>query len=329
MCRDFAPAADASIHSSAQAEQRLAKILNDTAGSGSSDYDAVVLFSGGKDSAYLLYRLRTEFSDLRLVALTVDNSFMSQVALTNCRQIQSKLDGLDHFTLRPKRGLYARAFRHALTHLEGSDCYSKVDRMDGDLTFDIGRNFAAKIKAPLLISGLSPEQVERILGFSDFESPAELESKPRRSSAEFDLAELYDGDELNRYWWNPEQFSAEQRPRVLHPFHAWHYDEDFIPKEVVRLGLVEVGQDNPLITNNDTIPVMLALDCVRLGYSSFEPEFAQLVRQGRAERAMWLPMFESIEYLSNRGEFLPHCVSDTLDRLELDAKELGLPTQVV
>ncbi len=33
----------------------------------------------------------------------------------------------------------------------------------------------------------------------------------------------------------------------LHPFHAWKYDEDFIPKEVVRLGLVEPGQDNPLI----------------------------------------------------------------------------------
>jgi len=197
--------------------------------------------------------------------------------------------------------------------------------MDGDLTFDIGRNFAAKLKAPLLISGLSPEQVERILGFNDFESPPGIESQAREQSANFSLHELYDAEERDRYWWNPNRWPATERPRVLHPFHAWEYDEEFILHEVVRLGLVNPGQDNPLITNNDTIPVMLALDCVKLGYSSFEPEFAQLVRRGRADRATWLAMFESIEYLSSRGEFLPRCIADTLHRLGLEAETLGLP----
>lgn len=310
-------------------EQRLTRVLRDSVGRGSGSYDAVVLFSGGKDSAYLLYRLRNEFEDLRLAALTVDNGFMSQVALANCRGILSKLEEIDHFILRPKLGLYTRAFRHALTHVGTEGCYSKVDRMDGDLTFDIGRNFAAQLKAPLLISGLSPEQVERILGLNSFEAPVEVESQPRTRSAGFSLAELYSPDELTKYWWDPRRWPAEERPRVLHPFHAWNYDEEFIPREVVRLGLVEPGQDNPLATNNDTIPVMLAMDTVNLGYSSFEPEFAQLVRQGKADRATWLAMFESIEYLSKRGEFLPGCVMDTLNRLQLDPSELGLPSQKV
>lgn len=306
------------------AERALREILSNTAGSGSGPYDAVVLFSGGKDSAYLLHRLTSEFPSLRLAALTVDNSFMSSVALANCRQILSRLPGIDHFVLRPKRGLYARAFRHALTHLEGQGCYAKVDRMDGDLTFDIGRNFAATLAAPLLISGLSPEQVERILGLTSFEAPPEVEHRRRTHSADFALDELYDADELDQYWWNPDRWPAERRPRVLHPFHAWRYDEEFIPREVVRLGLIDPGQDNPLITNNDTIPVMLAVDSVNLGYSSFEPEFAQLIRDGKADREMWLALFQAIEYQAKRGEFLPHCIADTLERLDLQPGELGL-----
>ncbi|MGN6543833.1 MAG: hypothetical protein ACTHK7_02205, partial [Aureliella sp.] len=175
------------------------------------------------------------------------------------------------------------------------------------------------------ISGLSPEQVERILGFSNFESPREMERKPRTESAGFQLRELYSKEELEKYWWNPSRWPENLQPRVVHPFHAWVYDEDFIPREVVRLGLVEPGQDNPLITNNDTIPVMLAMDSVHLGYSSFEPEFAQLVRQGRADRATWLAIFESIEYQAKRGQFLPSCVADTLRRLELTPEEIGMP----
>ncbi len=306
------------------AEAKLAAILDQSSGTGPSGYDAVVLFSGGKDSAFLLHRLTTEFPGLRLAALTVDNSFMSTVALANCRQILSQLDGIDHFVIRPKRGLYARAFRHALTHLEGQGCYVKVDRMDGDLTFDIGRNFAATLGAPLLISGLSPEQVERILGLTSFEAPKEIENRRRTYSAEFALDQLYDADELDRYWWNPDRWPQERRPRVLHPFHAWRYDEEFIPQEVVRLGLIDPGQDNPLITNNDTIPVMLAVDYTNLGYSSFEPEFAQLIRDGKADRNMWLALFQAIEYQTQRGEFLPRCISDTLQRLDLEPSDVGL-----
>ncbi len=328
-CRELKPETKAKKEHSRDAEARLAEILERTAGTGAGNYDAVVLFSGGKDSAYLLYRLRQEFTKLRLAALTVDNGFMSQVALDNCRKIHSKLEDIDHFILRPKSGLYAKAFRHALTHLQGSDCYSKVDRMDGDLTFDIGRNFAAMHRAPLLISGLSPEQVERILGFSDFESPKDLESRVRTHSADFELSTLFDARERDNYWWNPNRWEKNQLPRVLHPFHAWNYDEDFIPKEVIRLGLVEAGQDNPLATNNDTIPVMLAVDTQNLGYSSFEPEFANLVRQGKADRATWLAIFEAIEYLASRGEFLPKCVNDTLTRLGLKPKDVGLDTYTV
>ncbi len=80
-----------------------------------------------------------------------------------------------------------------------------------------------------------------------------------------------------------------------------------------------------MITNNDTIPLMLAVDIAFLGYSGFEPEFAELVRQGKADRAAWLGLFQAMEYLAREGRFLPRCIDDTLNRLGLTRHDVGIP----
>jgi hypothetical protein len=112
---------------------------------------------------------------------------------------------------------------------------------------------------------------------------------------------------------------------VLYPYYAWGYNEDWVRSEVVRLGLIGQGNDNPIITNNDTIPVMLAVDSSVMGYSGFEPEFAELVRDGRADRDFWLNVFESLEHLTKHGRFLPRCIDDTLSRLGLSRNDVGIP----
>jgi hypothetical protein len=303
----------------------LGQILQQHAGRGAGSFDALLLFSGGKDSAFLLHRLRSEFPRLRLLAVTVDNGFFSQVALANCRRILDRIEGVDHMFFKPHRQLYIKTFRHALTHLNEGGCYTTVDRMDGDLTFDIARNLAARLEIPLLIAGLSPGQIERILGLQSFETRHEDERKNRTQCAGFRLEEIYDDRERKQYWWDGTAWDERRIPRVLYPFYAWGYDEDWIRNEVVRLGLLEAGQDNPLATNNDTIPVMLAVDSCRFGYSGFEPEFAELVRAGKADRAFWLTTFESLEYLCRRGQFMPQSIAETLQRLGLSHAEVGLP----
>lgn len=323
-CRaaDAAPAADRTRDHEALARE-LDAVLKDHAGKGRGRYDAVVLFSGGKDSAYLLHRLIAEHPGLRLLAATIDNGFFSAIAMANVRRILERID-VDHVTVKPKASLYKHTFQHALTHLNAGGCYTTVDRMDGDLAFDTGRNLAASLDIPLMIAGLSPEQVGRVLGLQTFESPQEQECARRTESAGFVLDDLYRGED-RKAWWDGSAWPAERVPRVLYPFYAWPYDEQHIRSEVVRLGLIAEGADNPLATNNDTIPVMLAVDVNVMGYSGFEPEFADLVRTGRAAREFWLPLFESLEYLGKRGQFLPKCVDDTLGRLGLTRRDVGIP----
>jgi len=320
------PAASAGLRAGAPGmEEELRQVLQQHAGRGAGNFDALLLFSGGKDSAFLLHRLRSEFPQLRLLAVTVDNGFFSQVALANCRHILDCVEGVDHMFFRPHRQLYIKTFRHALTHLNEGGCYTTVDRMDGDLTFDIARNLAAWLEIPLMIAGLSPGQIERILGLYSFETRREDERQKRTQCAGFALEEIYDDQEREKYWWDGTAWPDRRIPRVLYPFYAWGYDEGDIRSEVVRLGLMQAGQDNPLATNNDTIPVMLAVDSCRLGYSGFEPEFAELVRAGKADRAFWLAVFESLEYLCRRGQFMPRSIAETLQRLGLSHAEVGLP----
>ncbi len=313
------------IHTQANNEpgsEALEDVLLSHEGKGRGSHDALLLFSGGKDSTYLLHKLLQEYPKLRLLAVMVDNGFSSPIALQNVKRVFERLD-VDHMVFKPRKSLFRKAFRHALKNLNPEGCYTTVDRMDGDLIFDIGRNLTARMDIPLMIAAMSPVQLEKVFGLNDFESPREQEVRRRTHSAGFKLEDLYTPEELN-WWWDGTAWTEDRVPRVLYPFKAWPYDEAWISEEVVRLGLLESGGQNPLATNNETIPVMLALDMCVLGYSGFEPEFAQLIREGKADRDAWLNIWETIEFLSKQGKFLPECIDDTLSKLDLTRSELGM-----
>src|SRR5947209_2785043 len=69
-------------------EADLEKALKDARGKG--EYDCLVCFSGGKDSAYLLYRLKHEYG-LRVLAFTTDMN-VPPMAWENIHLSIEKLD---------------------------------------------------------------------------------------------------------------------------------------------------------------------------------------------------------------------------------------------
>ena len=60
-------------------------------------FDAVLLFSGGKDSTYALYRLHD--LQARVLAFTFDNGFISPAAIENISRIVNRL-GVEHRFIR-------------------------------------------------------------------------------------------------------------------------------------------------------------------------------------------------------------------------------------
>src|SRR6266536_4689437 len=69
----------------ARTAQRIARTIEDLRGKGPV-YDAIVAYSGGKDSTYILHHLKRAY-DLRLLAFLVDNDFVAAQAFVNARTV--------------------------------------------------------------------------------------------------------------------------------------------------------------------------------------------------------------------------------------------------
>lgn len=80
-----------------RAQERIIELF-DTA-RGQSEYDAVMCYSGGKDSTYTLMTAVKKYN-LNILAFTLDNGFTSPAAFENIRNICDEL-GVDQITFRP------------------------------------------------------------------------------------------------------------------------------------------------------------------------------------------------------------------------------------
>lgn len=79
------------------AREKIDNLINKHKGKG--QYDAIMCFSGGKDSTYTL-KLAVQKYNLKVLALTIDNGFLSPVAFNNINRTVDAL-GIDLITIRP------------------------------------------------------------------------------------------------------------------------------------------------------------------------------------------------------------------------------------
>jgi len=291
-------------------------------GRGGGAHDALLLFSGGKDSVYMLRRIRDEHPGLRVLALSIDNTFMSPIARENIDRMVARMD-VDHLMLRHSRAFMAQVFRHCLTHLNADGGYGTVDFSDGELILDTARRVAAEQAIPLILCGYSRYQVENGLQLPGFESPRTRELSDRVETAGIPLTDIVTGDAL-RHWWRASDFPAERVARMLFPMAAWDLEEDQVRAAVRAWGLVRGGYDSPIVTNHALIPLIGVVDVHQLGYSSFEVEFCRMIREGKADRQHWQNVFELLEYTSRTGMFVRPPVEQGLAMLGLTHADVGI-----
>lgn len=247
-------------------------------------FDALLMLSGGKDSAYILHRLKQEFPQLKILAVMINNGFSSPIAIQNAKNVAEKLK-TDLFISNSNIDDFSKAFRKAFLSLNGRGSSGVVDFTDGQMIFQIGQQIATDLKIPLVIGGLSWVQVQNIVGINHFELIERKEVK------------------------------------IIFPLAVWRTHEQEIRKKVRDLGLIPKGSDSPIVSNNNLITTMSAIDVLNNGYCSFEPEFAQMIREGKTERRIWLHLFELLEFATTRG-LLNKELKETLSQLNLLQSDL-------
>lgn len=246
-------------------------------------YDCLVAYSGGKDSTYTLKLLKDRYR-LRVLALTIDNGFVSDQAFKNMCSVTEKL-GVDHMVFKPKFDLMRKIFRGAVD----KDIYSKktLERASTICTSCIGIVKFITLKTAL-------EKRIMLIGFGWSPGQAPVQSsvirtnpaliKATQAAIQGPLSRLA-GDEVNAYFLEERHFAhAEGFPYYVHPLAFLRYDEEEIVRDISQLGW-HMPEDTD--SNSTNCLLNAFANDVHIRRFNFHPyvwEIANMVRDGVMNR---------------------------------------------
>ncbi|MCP4705584.1 MAG: hypothetical protein GY865_13370 [candidate division Zixibacteria bacterium] len=130
------------------------------------EYNCLVGISGGKDSTYVIYRLKSHY-DAKILTWTWDNGFLTDYAKENINRVVKEFD-VDHIWIKPDSTVTGQAYQQSII----ADCWPCT------ACFHFANATPWKIayekKIPFIIHGRTPEQILRKPDASTFESPYSL-----------------------------------------------------------------------------------------------------------------------------------------------------------
>lgn len=307
--------------------QELNRLMTEYQGKGKGRYDAIILFSGGRDSTYMLNRIRKNFPKLRLLLMTWDNGFYSAISLQRSLEVAQKLD-IDHIRFQPKSSVYKTLYRYTLQNVGNKGSYQTVDRLDGTLNQFLGFYYGYMMNIPLVLAGVDFAQ-EQIMQFhSYFEMPFEdmcsrtlLDRMERKSG--FKISDIF-SEEDQKLFWDGTGKDPTRVPRYILPLVAWRPDKSAIDGDAEIERLLPKRDSSPILTNNQVLAVMTAIDIKTIGYCSFEPEFSEMIRYRENDPVYWRNVFELVELAVKRRFLLGKIIEKVLGKLDLKPEQVGL-----
>ena len=266
-----------------QYRQKFEELILETKGRAPA-YDVIMAYSGGKDSTFTLKLLRERY-DLRILAFTFDNHFVSSTAWENIKKVTDTL-GIDHINFRPSWILIKDMF--SLTAREDIFAKPTLLRASSICTACIGlvKGFALKTALektiPLVAFGWSPGQAP--IQSAIMKNNPDLISQ--NQTVLLNALAVQENLHLDRYFL-PEFYYERFRnnfPYNIHPLAFFKYDE----REIIST-LDELGWKNPTDTDTNSSNCLInafANHChlERHGFHPYVWEMANMVRQGVMER---------------------------------------------
>jgi len=285
-----------------------------------NEYDCLVPLSGGKDSIYLLYKLKVEYG-LKVLAYTT-NIDLPDVAWSNIRTALARLD-IDHIVYNPAPAFTRKLFRYLLQNQEARGAVYTVSYVYAPLFEGDAIRLAIEKDIPLILAGYSPGQPEPERMLYEF-SPKLISEEDWTPPHLKECGEFSDED-LARFY-NPLELPADTRfPRYLAPYHAWDYDQDEVMRKVAELGLVKKGRHaSPIVSNYPINWLMMYSDLKHFGYNPYAPEFSALIREGKASLNYWRIMAPLVDFMIQRKVLLGSEVSRSQSWLGLADEDLRI-----
>ncbi|MBN1178443.1 MAG: hypothetical protein JXD18_04475 [Anaerolineae bacterium] len=254
-------------------------------------YHCLVAWSGGKDSTYTLWLMEHVYN-LRALAFTFDNGFVSTTAFKNMRGVAEHLKA-DHVIVKPQFEMLQHIFVASLR--PGSYPLKALERASGvcnacmAIAKGIGLRLAFEKDIPLLVYGWSPGQIPLA---SSLMRPTPQMMQAMVDAAKAPLRAVV-GEQIDPYF--PERRHLEvgcEVPVHVAPLAFMDYDEG-----VARQVIGALGWETPQDTDSTSTNCLLnSYACLihqeQMGFHPYAMELAGLVREGYMERREALERLE-------------------------------------
>lgn len=257
-------------------------------------YDAIMAYSGGKDSTYTLLVLRRRYQ-LSVLAVTLDNGFISPAAIANICAVVERL-GCDHVFFKPRFDLLQKIFSRAIDEQMFSaktlERASTICTSCMAIVKFVVMRMAVEGRIPCVVYGWSPGQAP--IEASVFRhNPAMLRSMQKALLGPLAAA---GGPEVLNYFLTEEHFAdPEAFPYSVSPLAFLEYDEERIVAEIEGLGWRRPADTDPNSTNCLLNAFAIQVHKDRFHFHPYAFELAKLVREGHLAREEALARLETPE----------------------------------
>lgn len=270
-----------------------------------SNYDCMLMLSGGKDSVYMLYSLLRD-TKAKILAFTVDLPFESQNAKENIKKVINKLN-VEHINFSSKQGSYyfllENTFKVDNQKLHGlQKQYNFVERLPclscalymRLISFQV----AKRMNIPYILYCADPVQM------LSMDNDIEVIVKNMVDFTNRDVFQTIFGETVESMLGK-----SEDRPEIIFPYIKWNeYDANKIIEE---LKMLELYQSDSFMTHCTLWGILNYFSIKHYGCLFYEYDYADEIRRGMLKR----------ELLLKNMEYLKEIVIEIADEGKLDKEK--------
>ncbi|RLB16655.1 MAG: hypothetical protein DRG82_08525 [Deltaproteobacteria bacterium] len=304
-CRREEKALAKSPEKKASYRDRLDTLIADIKGKFPA-YDAVMAYSGGKDSSYTLKLLKERYG-LRILAVTFDNHFVSPMAWENISTVTDALS-VDHMSFRPPwtvaKAMFTRTAQEDIFPAPTLLRASAVCTACIGLVKNIVLKSALEMSVPMVAFGWSPGQAPIQSAIMKTNPGLTKQSmKALKNAFPEGMA-----DEMGQYFIPDAYFEKfkDSFPYNVHPLAFFDYDEEAIKEELKAMGWQAPSDTDTNSTNCLLNAFANQCHIQRHRFHPYVREIANMVRQGVMTREEGIEKIysdqnhEMVEYAKER-----------------------------
>ncbi len=266
----------------ANAREQITNLLNEHQGKG--QYDAVMCYSGGKDSTYTLM-LATRQYNLKVLALTVDNGFLSPVAFENINQTVDAL-GVDLITIRPSSKFFSPLIKASALHdIYNPKTLTRISSVCNSCISIINiaaLKLALEKKIPFILAGFTLGQIPANSIFYKNNYTFFQESREPILNKLRNLV----GNEVDDYFCISDDLieSTESYPYNINLLCLDDPSEDEILAEIKKLGWISPKDVDGCSSNCRLNAFNNFVHTQKMGFNPYELELSHLIRRDKLSR---------------------------------------------